>query len=102
MSAEDPIPLSVVREEGAGEIRVRVSGEVDLRTADLLLGALSPAGDRRIALDLTEMTFIDSTGLSVLIAARKAGAVIVLRNPPPQMQKLLSITGLGAEFPVVD
>lgn len=102
MSPEEPIPLSVVREEDAGEIRVRVSGEVDLRTSDLLLGALSPGGDRRIALDLADMTFIDSTGLSALIAARKAGADIVLRNPPPQMQKLLSITGLASEFPVVD
>ncbi len=97
----EPIPLSVVREEQSDEILVRVSGEVDLRTSDVLLEALSPAGERRIALDLTEMTFIDSTGLSVLIAARKRGAVIVLRNPPPQMQKLLTITGLRDEFPIV-
>lgn len=101
MSTE-PMPLSVTREEAHDEIRLRVSGELDLRTSDILLEALTSPADRRIALDLSELSFIDSTGLSVLIAARKQGAIIVLRNPPPQMQKLLSITGLQGEFPVVD
>jgi len=53
---------------------VAVSGEVDLYSAPDLLGTLRELADadaRRLVVDVTGTSFIDSTGLGVLIAATK-------------------------------
>jgi stage II sporulation protein AA (anti-sigma F factor antagonist) len=55
---------------------VRVTGELDLYTATELERALRLAGaaDGRVVVDLRECTFIDSTGLGILVAAdRRSG-----------------------------
>ena len=61
--------------DGDGEIPVvSVLGEVDLYTAPELLAALRDLSDiagKHVIVDLTGTTFIDSTGLGVLIAATK-------------------------------
>lgn len=50
---------------------VRLSGEIDLDTGalvrDALLSTIS-AGSHRLVLDMTEVTFIDSSGLNVLVS----------------------------------
>ena len=52
-----------------GELRVAVSGEIDIATSSRLWLAIDGALGtcRRIVLDLTETTLIDSTGLTVLV-----------------------------------
>ena len=64
-----------VGSDGDGDVPVvSVFGEVDLYTApDLLetLRDLADADGRHVIVDLTGTTFIDSTGLGVLIAATK-------------------------------
>jgi anti-sigma B factor antagonist len=87
---------------------LRVVGEVDLATAPLLrerLDEVSPSSST-VVVDLSEVTFLDSTGLSVLVGAWKRLArgdvdgdlrLVVLR---PTIQKLLDITGLDQVFSV--
>ena len=65
--------------EGDG-VRVSLSGELDLATADKADEAIRQAEEsdaREIVVDLTELRFLDSTGLSVLLGAytrnREAG-----------------------------
>ena len=57
---------------GAGAFSISVSGEADLYTApaleDELVGTIC-AGATRVVVDLTDVTFIDSTGLGVLVRA---------------------------------
>jgi anti-sigma B factor antagonist len=56
------------------------------------------AGCGQIEIDLRNTTFMDSTGLSVLVTAYhqlgQAHEAIVLRDPPESIRKLLNITGL--------
>ena len=92
-----------VREPGAGEIRLLVSGEVDLEAAPLLLDSILCAGlahdpGHRVVVDLQSVTFIDSSGLSALVEAnnRLAGQeqVLVLGNLSDRVRRILSVTGL--------
>ncbi|WP_180357400.1 STAS domain-containing protein [Streptomyces sp. TLI_146] len=47
---------------------VRLHGELDVETSPLLRSALAPLLHRRIELDLANVTFIDSSGVNVLMA----------------------------------
>ena len=93
---------------GPGEaLVVSVRGEVDLSTApDLescVRGSLDGAGTS-VVLDLAGLSFIDSSGLRVLVSlsndARSNGASLVLRNVPRQAQRVMDITGLSEWFDI--
>jgi anti-anti-sigma factor len=78
-----------------------LGGELDLSSAPELERALQAAAaqtDARILFDLTELSFMDSTGVSVLVRAKQdadaAGRVIALRAPNGQVRRLLELVGL--------
>ena len=78
-----------------------VRGELDLAAASSLDAELERAlgtDANRIVLDLAGLEFIDSTGLSVLVRAQQrahdSGRQLGVVNPGPQVERLLSLTGL--------
>lgn len=87
--------------------RLRVAGELDLATAAVLESHLTAELDGRhdVELELAEVSFVDSTGLRVLVeGSRRAadrGVQLVLLVPlPPQMQRVLEVTGLSERLTV--
>ena len=75
---------------------LRLVGELDLSSAAHLTDALDPKLQRggRIVLDITELTFMDSTGLQVLIRSALTLAdrgTIVLRNPGNLVRSILEL-----------
>lgn len=88
---------------------VALSGEHEAYTADKLarqLAALVEEGVS-IAVDLTHATFIDSTVVGVLLAARREAAVqrlgfeLVLGEETGwPVRRMLEVTGLGSQFDV--
>ncbi|MGZ4277375.1 MAG: anti-sigma factor antagonist [Solirubrobacteraceae bacterium] len=95
-------PLFGVREDG-GVVRVR--GELDVATSSslerLLLRAREPG--ERVLLDLTELSFMDSTGLRVLLraqqAAERGGWEIVLAGVSAPVRRLFDLSGVHAALP---
>ena len=89
---------------------VTVGGEVDLLTAAQLARALENASKASragcLVIDMTDLTFIDSSGLGVLIAAqnraRTLGDSVVLVHPPPLVRRLLDGTQLHHRFSTYD
>ncbi len=86
---------------------VSVAGEVDVATAPMLRSRLDAAIDRGkplLVVDLLSVTFIDSTGLGVLIGATKrvggSGAMRLVVSEP-RILKLFEITGLMDVFSIV-
>lgn len=80
---------------------VQVQGELDLSTAPRLrqeLVTLADDGVLDVTVDLADIGFIDSSGLSALVAAhrrlREQGGDLGLRAPSPSTRKVLEITGL--------
>jgi anti-sigma B factor antagonist len=86
-----------------GDARVvAVSGELDLAAASSLeeeLGRALTSGSSPIVVDLEQLDFIDSTGLSVLVRAHQQaqdrGVQLGLVNAGAQVERLLSLTGLA-------
>lgn len=93
------------RRDGVPVVSVR--GEVDVATAPALREALDSAvdgGPGTVVADLTGVTFIDSTGLGVLIGARKRclddGGEFRVVVSEPRILKVFEITGLNELFTI--
>lgn len=101
--------LSVVRrDEGACTV-VEVSGDVEVISASVLRGwfaKLLHEGRSDVVLDMAKVTFIDSTGLGVLVGAlrtlRSLGGDMRLASPPARVQRVFSITGVDQVLAVYD
>ena len=86
---------------------VALSGEVDIYTApqfkECMLELLD-AGVDRLVVDLSGVTFIDSTALGVLIGGvrrvRTAGGAMALVVTSRSVERVLSITGLDRVFTI--
>ena len=79
----------------------KLVGEVDISNAHLFKKQLESAlAEKRqnISIDLSNLTYIDSTGLGVIIGAygsiKKEGYSIKVTNPRDNVKKLLNISGL--------
>ena len=85
---------------------VEVAGEIDMVAHDRLRSVIAEAqsGGRRLVVDLSETTFMDSTGLRVLLEAWRVqtdgGSEMVLRAPSPAVRALFDITGVGDAMPI--
>ncbi len=97
--------LSLSSERWGNEATVTVKGELDIATAPALadqLRGLLADGTCRLTVDLSEMTFIDSTGLATLVwalrAAREGDGDIVLHAPQRCVRKVLEISGADRLF----
>lgn len=85
------------------ELQARIKGEVDLETADRLRQELEASLDHArpevLLLDLAGVTFMDSSGLGVILGRyrrlKKQGGRVILSRPQPQVRRLLEISGLG-------
>ncbi|MGV9213081.1 STAS domain-containing protein [Micromonospora sp. RB23] len=89
-------------ERDGGVACLRLAGELDLSTADELAAAidrLSAAGERRVLLDLTELTFCDSTGMAVFVRgdnqATADGGWLRITGASGRVERVLRITGLA-------
>lgn len=95
-------PLFVVRVmRGDGWCRLALEGELDLATAPCLHLELKRAEQRGALLllvDLRGLSFMDLTGMRVLIAAqeraRDIGVELAALDPPPAVRRLLTLAGV--------
>jgi anti-sigma B factor antagonist len=78
---------------------VRLSGELDIATVDGLTDRLIEIAGSTVVVDLAELSFMDSTGLSALVVAKNRmesdGDVLMLTRPRPNVRRVLEITGLA-------
>ena len=94
--------------EDAGVLLISVEGELDIATAEQLVGpteaAVSAASP--LILDLCQCSFIDSSGLRLVLHANQAlsevGASLVLATDQPQAKRLLSVTGIDGRLPIFE
>jgi anti-sigma B factor antagonist len=104
----DAADFNVVSPVGSGECVVRARGEIDIYTGPALRDVLrdaAAAGPSQVVIDMAEVTFIDSSGLSVIIGAYKraqdSGIDLVLRGATARVVRLLEMTGLNRVLTVV-
>ena len=94
--------LQIDRADEPGWAIISPVGEIDLATVAQLEEALAPsvtAGDTDVAVDLTRVTFMDSTGLRALLSAKQSltltGHRLVLIVAGGPIDRLLDISGVA-------
>ncbi|MEV8509833.1 STAS domain-containing protein [Actinoplanes sp. NPDC051475] len=87
-------------EQTADYLRLRCVGEIDQSTAGLFAEALAAAvpGRRRVEVDLSKVTFMDSSGINALVQQRTPECELVLIKVPPRIRRVLEITALDHIF----
>ncbi|MCX5195420.1 STAS domain-containing protein [Streptomyces sp. NBC_00249] len=104
-----PSTVAVVFERGPGRVLVQVHGEIDMEDASALRGDLVPAlraARTGLDVDLSQVTFCDSSGLDVLLyvnrLAAETGKSLVLTALSRPVARLLDLTGTLEVFAVRD
>jgi len=89
------------------ELWLAPEGELDMESANVLSALVSEyleAGFPRLVLDLRALTFMDSSGLHVLLEARQharaRGVDLCVSPGPPGVQRIFDVTGTAELFPV--
>jgi anti-sigma B factor antagonist len=84
--------------------RLQVAGDLDVAAAEPLDEAIDAAfgdGARSLVVDLTETTFVDSTGLSHLLRARRRAdaehaKLRIVAPPGSEARVVIDLTGVGS------
>jgi anti-sigma B factor antagonist len=104
-SVPDAGVLRIHREDDTWGVVLTLEGELDIGSAPELsrqLNMIEGAHPERILIDLGRLTFMDSTGLTVVVQANQSaklnGHRLSFRNASPQVQRLLEITSLLGEL----
>lgn len=99
----DPEPIgfwATRSDESAGPV-IALHGELDVAAApqlEKLLDGIHREGHRRVTVDLSDLSFVDSAGVSVLIKAKKEAdedaSQFVLRRPTAQVHRVFALVGM--------
>lgn len=99
--------LDITSHDADGWTVIAVAGEVDLASAPDLQRSVEDAlaaGAQRLILDLRSVTFMDSTGLRVLLTThqrlQESGGSLALVAAEGPVTRLMSLTGVDQRIPV--
>jgi anti-sigma B factor antagonist len=102
-------PLLRVTPQPSGRgLQLALEGELDLATTPILEHSLEDAerdGEQVVALDLTELSFVDASGLKAILnahrrAIRRGGPGLSLLNPSDDIRRLLELTAIDLTIEV--
>jgi anti-sigma B factor antagonist len=95
--------LSVDVTEGPSETVIRLSGELDLssvgplqKTVDEVVAAETDS----VVFDLSDLSFLDSTGIGLLVRTSVRIDSIKIRNPSPFVRQIIQMMGLAGALPI--
>ncbi len=101
--------MQIATTPGSDRYVITVSGEVDLATSPELDNAIIVAiesGTSSLAIDLTDVSFMDSSGLGVIVRGlkrcREADKDLDLVITNERVLKVFGITGLDQVIPIHD
>jgi anti-sigma B factor antagonist len=100
--------LQITIDSEGGQRTVRLEGECDLASAPVLREALRPMVPPEVSevvIDASQLEFIDSTGLGVILGAHRrlteSGGVLKIAGAKGGVQRVLRVTGLDRAIPIV-
>ena len=110
MPIDLPRPLSLRVQPHGEAVLVRATGELDLSAAEAFESQLEEELARDgaiVVLDLSGVTFLDSTGLRTLLRiaeedARSGSRLSIRRELSPPVQRLLDLTRIEQQLPFAD
>jgi anti-anti-sigma factor len=104
----EPQPLDLEISRSDERTLVALTGELDAATASYLYAALAKLeveDAHHVVLDLAKLTFMDSTGLSMVVTEhtrlKRSGGTLTIFSPSSAVRRLFEITGLANELDIV-
>jgi anti-sigma B factor antagonist len=101
--------LDVTTQDSGGQVTISLKGELDLSSVGKVqeeLGRVEAEGPALLVLDLSSLTFLDSTGLRAVVTAderaRENGRRFVVVRGPDAVQRVFTITRLEERLEMVD
>jgi anti-sigma B factor antagonist len=101
--------LEVTTQDSGEQVTVSLKGELDLSSVGKVqaeLQRVEAEGPSLLILDLSSLTFLDSTGLRAVVTAderaRENGRRFVIVRGPDAVQRVFSITRLEERLEIVD
>jgi anti-anti-sigma factor len=105
--SQTPFGIEQVREQDGA--RLALSGELDIATVprvEAAVNATLTAGVRTLTIDLSELGFVDSSGLRLFIVldqrAAAEGWTLRLVRPAEQVMKVFRVSGVEENLPFVE
>jgi anti-sigma B factor antagonist len=100
--AEDPpsLEVSVTREDPSSPI-IHLAGELDLASVEAAKAGIAPylaAKPAQVTFDLEKLTFMDSSGIALLVQVSNDVGSVSLSHVPPIVHRVLDATGLLEHF----
>ncbi|MCU1354259.1 MAG: anti-anti-sigma factor [Acidimicrobiales bacterium] len=86
-----------VSRDDAGTLIIRLSGDLDISTIDVLGAEMAAALDDApdgVVFELAGVTFFDSSGLTALLEANAKVGSVVLRRPSEVVRRVIDLSGL--------
>ena len=100
----EPETFSMSRSTRRSPELVTLAGELDMAHAPAVAETLDALSDneRPVIVDLTELTFIDSSGIHAILRPRPQQGVVVLVCPQGNISRVLSVTKIDRVLPVYE
>jgi anti-anti-sigma factor len=89
--------------DSSGVPVLQLSGDLDIAGADALEAAvaqIAAQGPAELVFDLTDLRFMDSAGIAVLVGASRDIGAVQLRNPSAIVRRIVELTGLTDTLPI--
>jgi anti-anti-sigma factor len=77
---------------------IRLRGEIDMSNVDALRRTIEPVVVRapdRVVFDLSALTFMDSSGIALLLQVSAKSKSVRVRGPSPLVRRMIEATGLA-------
>jgi len=99
LTPSEPRFASSMSTDDQGDTVLKLSGELDMSSAGALresIEALIADGCRKVVFDLDELSFMDSSGIAVLVFAANNIGDVRLINASSIIRRIIDATGLSA------
>ena len=103
--AGQALPLEVVQSREGARTRLQLCGELDIASGELVAKRLAMLRERgeSVVLDLDELTFIDASGIRLVLAAaedaRQDGWAFTVTHGSRQVQRVFVLLNLDKHLP---
>jgi anti-anti-sigma factor len=97
MADVEPVAEEDADDASPPPLVIKILGEMDVSNVHRLRALLEDVTtpDPTIVIDMSELRFMDSSGLTVLLEATRRGATVYLREPSAIIRRLVDVTGLS-------
>lgn len=102
--SDDGQPVATVEHwpEGRGQM-VKITGELDISNVESVRLAIERVTADRpdvLIFELSELRFIDSSGIALLLGVARGIGAVRMRNPSPAVRRVVEVTGLTEVLPL--